>query len=354
MAFPDHLFDWQQCTPSPSPLQLPSSALSSASSSPSPSIKCGPGSGGDDDDDEVNKADTKDCHHPPAVSPFIDKEQIISQFPTVVSFFASNFVYLVTLLSLRTLHQNRHSNRAKRKPHHRRRLADDVLYGTVSAIVSVLVTTPLWVARSRLNNSKQPKNNKNAQNSKSTKQILGEVNMLKELMNIKENKGVGALWEGFQSSLLVASINSPVQTLVYEALRRSFARRCGACADSAHEANASLCHLATLISMMVISRCTAVTLTYPLSRAQKSKEEEKKGDSGERDDGTEKDDGKRPLSLLTTLQGIITSEGASGLFKGVQTKLLQTSLLTGLLAFTNPRIVLYILKLYRARTQKIS
>lgn len=178
--------------------------------------------------------------------------------------------------------------------------------------------------------------------------------MLKELMNIKENKGVGALWEGFQSSLLVASINSPVQTLVYEALRRSFARRCGACADSAHEANANLCHLATLISMMVISRCTAVTLTYPLSRAQKSKEEEKKGDSGERDDGTEKDDDKRPLSLLTTLQGIITSEGASGLFKGVQTKLLQTSLLTGLLAFTNPRIVLYILKLYRARTQKIS
>lgn len=213
-------------------------------------------------------------------------------------------------------------------------------------MASVLVTTPLWIARARLSESKlQTKKDEQSSSAKSTKQILGEVNMLRELMNISQDKGVKGLWEGVNSSLLVASINSPVQTVVYETLRRSWARRCGACAGGT-KAEANLLHLATLISMMVISRCTAMTLTYPLSRAQKSKEEEVEYKSD--------DDSKPPQSLLTTLQNIITTEGAGGLFKGVQAKLLQTSILTGILAFTHPRIVLYILKLYRSREQKLS
>lgn len=219
---------------------------------------------------------------------------------------------------------------------------------TAIAIVSVIVTTPLWVIRSRLNESKF-KAKKDEQSDKSTKQILEEVNMLKELINISQDKGVKGLWEGVNSSLLIASINSPVQTVVYESLRRTFARRCGSCAGGG-KSDGNLLHLAALISMMIISRCTATTLTYPLSRAQKSNEEEVECKSNSGGD----ENGKPPQSLLTALQSIITTEGAGGLFKGMQEKLLQTSILTGVLAFTHPRIILYILKMYRSRKQKLS
>lgn len=167
--------------------------------------------------------------------------------------------------------------------------------------------------------------------------MLRHGSFVSELTRIRQSEGIPGLWSGLPTSLLVASISSPVQTLVADALQRHLPL--GLTGQKRHEANLS--RLASLITMMIISRCTATAVTYPLSLVQ----------SQQRVSPQPKD---KPHSLVQSLRHLLRENGPAGLFKGLQGKLLQTSLLTGLLAFTHPRIVLYILKLYQTRTSRVS
>lgn len=128
-----------------------------------------------------------------------------------------------------------------------------------AAILSTVISAPLWVAKSRL--QLKNANTCTAKCDQSTMQLITENNVLSELALIGRTEGVFGLWGDCWSSVISASVNSPLQTLVHEALRR---RLCAQGQRPSRSESNQVFTLATVVSLMVVSRCTCTVLTYPL------------------------------------------------------------------------------------------
>uniref|UniRef100_A0A3P8ZWZ8 Solute carrier family 25 member 17 n=1 Tax=Esox lucius TaxID=8010 RepID=A0A3P8ZWZ8_ESOLU len=217
-------------------------------------------------------------------------------FPVICSLCCSNFVYFYCFHSLKASWLRG----LKSTP------SKDLLIGITSGVVNVLVTTPLWVVNTRLK----------LQGAKFRNADIRPTNysgIMDAFVQIVEDEGIGALWNGTFPSLLLV-LNPAVQFMIYEGLKRQLKK-------GVHR------ELLSLEAFMIgaVAKAVATTVTYPLQTVQSILRFGQHGEHTGR-------------SLLNSLRGVmhllinrVRRHGWQGLFKGLEAKLLQTVLTAALM-----------------------
>ncbi|CAG0885943.1 unnamed protein product [Cyprideis torosa] len=162
--------------------------------------------------------------------------------PVLQSLCASNFVYFYAFHGLRRLGASPTHSALK-----------DLVLGCAAGVVNVLVTTPLWVANTRL--KMQGAHLRVAGIGSQTSSPQKYKNLLDALIKIQQQEGTGALWSSTLPSLLLV-INPAVQFMIYEALKR----RLGV------DRNTTASWLIFLVG--ALSKTVSTVLTYPLQIVQ--------------------------------------------------------------------------------------
>ena len=203
-------------------------------------------------------------------------------------------------------------------------------FATVSGIVNVLITTPLWVVATRLamNSKKNVSTQKDApvQPLKSIEPAKGKhdrvikkrtsddvshvipTGFIQGLIRIGKTEGIGALWSGTAASLLLVS-NPAIQFSSYEKLKQLAFKYV-----FSSPANSLQYFLLGAVSKMI-----ATILTYPLQLSQtRLRMYSRNHDSDETSN--------IPRTTTQCLAKIYKKEGFPGWFKGMDAKLLQTCL----------------------------
>lgn len=133
--------------------------------------------------------------------------------------------------------------------------------------------------------------------------------LLDGLIHIGINEGLSALWSGIGPSLLLV-INPAIQFTVYEALKRNFNTQSSS----------------AFFAMGAFAKAIATVATYPLQLAQTRKRHGKNGD----------------MSAAALLLSILKKNGPSGLFQGLEAKLLQTVLTAALMFVTYEKVIRFV------------
>ncbi|XP_031563339.1 peroxisomal membrane protein PMP34-like [Actinia tenebrosa] len=229
--------------------------------------------------------------------------------PVLFSLFCSNFLYFYTFNSLKAIFlRNRHASTSKQ----------DLLFGYIAGIVNVLVTTPLWVANTRLKLQGVKLRSQNLE-SIATPKYTGIID---GICRISKEEGLGSLWNGIGSSVFLAG-NPAIQFMVYESIKR-FLRRSGKTKLSASE----------FFLIGAVAKAIATVVTYPLQIAQCKQRA-----------GYERY--KQHSNLLSLLAKLIREQGILGLYKGLEAKLLQTVLTAALMFLAYEKIAAFIFALGR-------
>uniref|UniRef100_A0A672KK45 Peroxisomal membrane protein PMP34-like n=1 Tax=Sinocyclocheilus grahami TaxID=75366 RepID=A0A672KK45_SINGR len=143
---------------------------------------------------------------PAILSEIIKEEGLLAPyrgwFPVICSLCCSNFVYFYCFHSLKaTWLQGQRSTPGR-----------DLIIGIAAGVVNVLVTTPLWVVNTRLKLQGAKFRNEDIQPT----HYKGITDAFVQIM---QQEGVGALWNGTFPSLLLV-LNPAVQFMIYEGLKR--------------------------------------------------------------------------------------------------------------------------------------
>ncbi|XP_038836855.1 peroxisomal membrane protein PMP34-like [Salvelinus namaycush] len=238
---------------------------------------------------------------PAILSEIVKEEGLLAPYrgwlPVICSLCCSNFVYFYCFHSLRASWLRGHKSTPSR----------DLLMGTAAGVVNVLMTTPLWVVNTRLK----------LQGAKFRNADIRPTNysgIMDAFVQIIEDEGVGALWNGTFPSLLLV-LNPAVQFMIYEGLKRQMR---------------SLVHR-ELLSLEVfligaIAKAVATTVTYPLQTVQSIL---RFGQHAQHTDGSPLLNSLR--SVMHLLINRVRKNGMLGLFKGLEAKLLQTVLTAALM-----------------------
>ncbi|KOC60633.1 Peroxisomal membrane protein PMP34 [Habropoda laboriosa] len=224
--------------------------------------------------------------------------------PVLQSLCASNFVYFYTFHGLKTL---------RKKPNQTAK--NDLLVASIAGIINVLTTTPLWVVNTRLKmrgvGHSQERNN-------------NEYNTLYGgLVHIGKYEGLGKLWAGTLPSLMLV-INPAIQFMTYEAIKRKVIA----------SLNGSQPPAWIFFAIGAAAKTIATALTYPLQLVQ-----------------TKLRHGHKYANLppnagaLQILFYILKTQGAAGLYKGMEAKLLQTVLTAALMFLAYEKIVRFVFRI---------
>ncbi|XP_067673499.1 peroxisomal membrane protein PMP34-like isoform X1 [Haliotis asinina] len=257
--------------------------------------------------------DQRESKHTPQVIGDIIKEEGIhgiyrGWFSVVSSLCLSNFVYFYTYNGLKSVFIGPGEKAAPSK---------DLFLGFVSGIVNVLVTTPLWVVNTRIKLQGAKLHTKKYEEH-TTQQYKGILDCLTKIVKAE---GVFGLWNGTMPSLLLAS-NPAIQFMVYEFIKRYFQKLL------------RTPELSGFLYFVIgaIAKAAATVLTYPLQviqsrlRAGFSKLESTQ-------------------SILQNLHHLVRTQGVQALYKGMETKLLQTVLTAALMFLTYEKIAAFIFRL---------
>lgn len=227
--------------------------------------------------------------------------------PVIESLYCSNFVYFYAFHGLkRVLNPNKTA-------------LNDLCCGMTAGVINVMATTPLWVVNTRLKlqgTALQRHHNKH-------RQYKG---MMDGLRRVYAEEGVAGLWASCGSSLLLVC-NPAIQFMVYESIKRRLSNASGGAPPSG-----LLVFLAG-----AIAKALATSLTYPIQLAQAR---QRHGGSAASRRG-----------LLQLLRSVVRDEGISGLFKGLNAKLLQTVLTAALMFVCYEKIAAFVFALLMGRRQ---
>ena len=259
--------------------------------------------------------DKRQAKHSPIVIAEIVKEEGFRSlyrglFPVVATLCCSNFIYFYTYNCLKAVTLRD----VKSDP------VKDLIFATIAGIVNVLVTTPLWVVNTRLKlqgikfetdkykDSKQPRYR----------------GIIDALLKIARFEGIASLWNGTKPSLILAS-NPAIQFMVYEMLKRYFQRTF---------------HLEELSGFLyfvigAIAKTVATIVTYPLQIIQSRS---RAGHSGS----------ERARTMTQAIGEIVRNQGLWGLYKGMESKLLQTVLTAAFMFMVYEKIAAAIFRLMGA------
>mmetsp|Transcript_7292 Transcript_7292/g.8364 ORF Transcript_7292/g.8364 Transcript_7292/m.8364 type:complete len:336 (+) Transcript_7292:137-1144(+) len=220
----------------------------------------------------------------------------------VISLGASNFVYFYTYNAFKSIYKKFVLENPKADID----VYTNLLVASSAGVINVLMTTPLWVAGTRLTvqNRKKATADSNGNEARLERPYTGVFNCLTRIM---KEEGVAALWKGVGPSLILVS-NPSIQFVTYEQLRIPMAKIA--------ERRGSPITAFEFFVMGAIAKAVATIFTYPLQIAQSRL----RADRG-------KEDGTRNYSgTADVLKKIYEQKGLKGWFKGMEAKLWQTVL----------------------------
>lgn len=247
----------------------------------------------------------------------------------------------------------------------------DLMLGSVAGVINVLTTTPLWVVNTRIKMQGLPTVDTHHQTryrgliGRCTLKCITSYNgirvlvlvslnsklFLDGLLKIWRSEGIKALWAGTVPSLLLV-INPALQFMTYESLKRRLKLKYG---DK---------ELSSLIYFFVgaVAKTVATVLTYPLQIVQAKLRVSESSSQvpsnklllystkntaiflilqhGHKMEGLRKD-----ASLLEIIQAILQRHGLKGLFKGMESKILQTVLTSALMFVVYEKIAAFVFRL---------
>ncbi|XP_060064214.1 peroxisomal membrane protein PMP34-like [Ylistrum balloti] len=266
--------------------------------------------------------DHRKAKHTPVVMAEIAKEEgVLSLYrgliPVLTSLCCSNFVYFYTYNGLKAIFLG-HTG----KPD----ALKDLTFAFMAGVINVLVTTPLWVVNTRL----KLQGIKFQTEKYREKKMPKYKGILDALLKIAKMEGIGTLWNGTLPAFALAS-NPSIQFMVYEMVKRYF-QKLLVTKD-----------LSGLLYFVIgaIAKATATIITYPLQvvqsrlRAGYNKEE-------------------RSGSILSCLKELLRQQGAKGLYKGMEAKLLQTVLTAALMFMVYEKIAATIFRIMGYNQQQPS
>ena len=230
--------------------------------------------------------------------------------PVLQSLCASNFVYFYTFHGLKTL-RNRRNQTA----------GNDLLVASIAGIINVLTTTPLWVVNTKLkmrgiDQAREPNNN--------------EYNTLYDgLVHMWKYEGVKKLWAGTLPSLALVA-NPAIQFMTYESIKRRVVASFNGLQPPAW----------TFFVIGAVAKAVATALTYPLQLVQAQLRHGHKFQNLPPNAGT-----------LQILLYILKKQGITGLYKGMEAKLLQTVLTAALMFLSYEKISRFIFRILLHRPQ---
>ncbi|RXG72493.1 Peroxisomal membrane protein PMP34 [Armadillidium vulgare] len=223
--------------------------------------------------------------------------------PVIQSLYCSNFVYFYTFHALKSM-----SNREKSA-------VKNLLLGMIAGCINVLATTPLWVVNTRI----KMQGTASRMNKDSKPKYKG---LLHGLLRIWKEEGVSSLWSGTLSSLILV-INPAIQFMTYEAVKNKVEKTSGG----------QLSVMAAFLSG-ALAKAIATIITYPLQLIQTKQRH------GHNYVGLDEKAG-----IISMTMYIIRLQGARGLFKGLEAKILQTVLTAALMFVFYEKIAAFVFKM---------
>ena len=187
------------------------------------------------------------------------------------------------------------------------RSGPNLAIAATAGVINVLVTTPLWVAMSRLATQRKTKLSTRGNEGDSPRLLYTGV--FDCLQRVVREEGVGALWNGVYPSLILVS-NPTIQFFAYERCRRLFQ----AMALRQRRQITSL----EFFAAGAFAKAVATFLTYPIQLAQ----------SRLRTLNLRHADRKvaRQTNTISLLRNIYAAKGLVGWFRGFGAKMWQTML----------------------------
>ncbi|KAJ2514137.1 hypothetical protein GGI11_004184 [Coemansia sp. RSA 2049] len=194
---------------------------------------------------------------------------------------------------------------------------ESMVSGAIAGAMTCIITNPIWVVNTRLTvkqrKSKQQAENENEADAESPSTIQAFAEIIKE-------DGVLSLWQGLIPALILV-INPIIQYTAFEQLKNRVER---------------VRKLGSLDFFVLgaISKLCATSVTYPYILI-KSRMQLKQS----------KNENERYSSLLDGLRKVIAAEGIAGLYKGIESKLLQSVLTASFLFMSKEALFSYTIKL---------
>lgn len=224
--------------------------------------------------------------------------------PVLQSLCASNFVYFYTFHGLKMLKTNKNQS-----------AGNDLLVASIAGVINVLTTTPLWVVNTRLKmkgiGHVQERNN-------------NDYNTLYDgLIYIWRFEGLKKLWAGTLPSLMLV-MNPAIQFMTYEAIKRRVFASLNGLQPPAW----------AFFVIGAVAKAIATALTYPLQLVQTKLRH-----------GHNYSNLPPNAGSLEILFYILKKQGISGLYKGMEAKLLQTILTAALMFLAYEKISTFVFQI---------
>lgn len=239
------------------------------------------------------------------IQQIIRDEGVVSLYrgikPTLESLCISNFVYFYTFHSLKAVFSPSGEKNAS--------AFKDLLLASIAGAINVLSTTPFWVVNTRLKMKGIGK-----ENSASDYDSL-----IQGLMTVAKKEGIRGLWSGTIPSLILVS-NPAIQFMMYEMIKRNIQK----VSKSPNDLSSF-----TVFMMGAASKAIATVLTYPLQLVQTRQRHAAKTATKE-------------LSMAEIIQVIVRTQGAYGLFRGLEAKILQTVSTAALMFVIYEKVATYV------------
>jgi len=226
------------------------------------------------------------------------------------------------------------------------KMGRSLLSSSIAGCINVLLTNPLWVASLRIMESRIEVEG----NDDDTIQQQGRPTLWNVMQRIVQSEGISSLWNGTSTSLLLVS-NPIIQHFMYEQLRtiilgRRKLRHARQRSDG-RKGNLSLSPLEAFL-FGAVAKGIATVATYPLQLAQVLLRLQRKKLQSDQQGSNSKDihDSTKYNGTLDCLGKQFSSRGISGLFQGMNAKLLQTVLTSAFTFLTYEQTLSQVGRLY--------
>lgn len=234
--------------------------------------------------------------------------------PVLTSLCASGFVYFYTFHGLRAVF----TSKSATGQHSAGR---DLALGALAGAINVYLTTPMWVVNTRMKMQ-------GIRGKTNAKQYPVYDGIFDGLCRISREEGIGTLWAGTLPSLVLVS-NPAIQFMVYESLKRR----------TMEFLKSDRLNAPTIFLLGAISKSISTVITYPLQVVQAKSRY-----------GSDEVKNKRMMEIL---MDIVDKDGVSGgLYKGLESKLLQTVMTTALMYLAYEKIVAFVFSVLLSNKQK--
>ncbi|KAJ2451823.1 hypothetical protein EV183_003351 [Coemansia sp. RSA 2336] len=190
---------------------------------------------------------------------------------------------------------------------------ESMVSGAVAGAMTCIITNPIWVVNTRLTVKQKKKQQEEGEAEKAPSTISAFMEIIKE-------DGVLSLWQGLIPALILV-INPIIQYTAFEQLKNRVER---------FRKLGSL----DFFVLGAISKLCATSITYPYILI-KSRMQLKQS----------KNENERYKSLVDGLRKVIAAEGIAGLYKGIESKLLQSVLTASFLFMSKEALFSYAIKL---------